>query len=55
MAWGGLSKTPIFEKTFPSGSADNIRIINRYKAESSGHAVEQGTPNVQTPVGKPCN
>ncbi|MGL2987784.1 hypothetical protein ACSVH5_09320, partial [Flavobacterium sp. RSSA_27] len=55
LAWGGLSKTPIFEKTFPSGSADNIRIINRYKAESSGHAVEQGTPNVQTPVGKPCN
>lgn len=55
LAWGGLIDAPIFNATFPPGSAENIRIINRYKAESSGHAVEQGTPNVQIPVGKPCN
>ncbi len=54
LAWGTLSKAPIFEKTFPSGSANNIRITNRYGAESSGRVVGQGTPNQQTPVGKPC-
>jgi hypothetical protein len=55
LAWGGLSGTPIFNETYKPGSAESIRILNRYKAESSGHAVEEGTPNVQTPVGKPCN
>jgi hypothetical protein len=55
LAWGGLSAAPIFDKTFPPGSDESNRILNRYKAESSGHAVGQGTPNVQTPVGKPCN
>lgn len=55
LAWGGLSAAPIFDKTFPPGSADNIRILNRYRAESSGHAVEQGTPNAQSPVGKSCS
>lgn len=55
LAWGGLSGTPIFNETYPLGSAENTRILNRYRAESSGHAVEQGTSNQQTPVGKPCN
>ncbi|MBF4473755.1 hypothetical protein [Flavobacterium sp. HJJ] len=55
LAWASLNEAPIFNKTFPPGSADNIRILNRYRAESSGHAVEQGTPNAQSPVGKPCN
>ncbi|MBF4473759.1 hypothetical protein [Flavobacterium sp. HJJ] len=55
LAWGGLSAAPIFDKTFPPGSAESNRILNRYKAESSGHAVEQGTQNAQSPVGKPCN
>jgi len=54
LAWGSLRDAPIFEKTFPKGSTDNIRIANRYKAESSGHAVEMGTPDQQSPVGKPC-
>ncbi len=54
LAWGSLSKAPIFNKTFPPGSTDNIRITNRYKAEGVGRAVDQGTPNQQTPVGKPC-
>lgn len=55
LAWGGLSGTPIFDKTFPAGSIENTRILNRFRAESSGHAVDQGTPNEQAPVGKPCN
>lgn len=55
LAWGSLMDTPIFNKTYPPGNAETIRIINRYKAESSGHAVAQGTPNEQIPVGKPCN
>lgn len=55
LAWGGLIETPIFDATFPPGSTESIRIKNRYRTESSGHAVEQGTPNQQSPVGKPCN
>ena len=55
LAWGSLRDAPIFEKTFPTGSTDNIRIANRYKAESSGHAVDIDTPNQQSPIGKPCN
>ena len=55
LAWGSLRDAPIFEKTFPTGSTDNIRIANRYKAESSGHAVDIDTPNQQCPIGKPCN
>lgn len=55
LAWGGLSAAPIFDKKFPAGSIENIRITNRYKAESTGRSVGDGTPNAQTPVGKPCN
>ena len=55
LAWGGLSETPIFNKKFPAGSTEKIRITNRYKAESTGHSIGDGTPDAQTPVGKPCN
>jgi hypothetical protein len=55
LAWGGLKDAPIFDATFPPGSADYVRIINRYNAEALGRAVDQGTPNEQSPVGKPCN
>ena len=54
LAWGSLSAAPIFDKTYPPGTIENKRILNRYGAESSGHAIDQGTPNQQTPVGKPC-
>lgn len=54
LAWGSLSAAPIFDKTYPPGSVENKRILNRYGAESSGNAIDQGTPNQQTPVGKPC-
>ena len=55
LAWGGLRDAPVFNTTFPPGSAERIRITNRYNAESTGHSVGDGTPNAQTPVGKPCN
>lgn len=55
LAWASLMDAPIFNKTYPPGSSESIRIINRYRAESSGHVIEQGTPNEQSPVGKPCN
>jgi hypothetical protein len=55
LAWGGLRDAPVFNATFPPGSAERIRITNRYNAESTGHSVGDGTPNAQTPVGKPCN
>ena len=55
LAWGGLSAAPIFVETYPPGSAGNIRIKNRYAAESAGFTVGSGTPQAQTPVGKPCN
>jgi hypothetical protein len=55
LAWGGLKDAPIFDKTFPPGSVESIRIKNRYGCESIGHSVGDGTPYTQTPVGKPCN
>ena len=55
LAWGSLKDAPIFNATFPPGSADNIRILNRYSCESAGRPVVAGTPNEQKPVGKPCN
>lgn len=39
LAWGGLSAAPIFVKTYPPGSAESIRIKNRYAAESVGFIV----------------
>lgn len=50
LAWGGLMKAPIFAMTFPIGSVDYNRIINRYGCEQVGRSVGN-----QTPVGKPCN
>jgi len=55
LAWGGLKDAPIFDATFPPGSADNIRIKNRHLTEALGRAVDQGTPNEQSPLGKTCN
>ncbi|CAM2870743.1 hypothetical protein [Flavobacterium frigoris] len=55
MAWGGLVKTPIYNKKIPLGSAERARIENRYQAESLNRAVGQGTPSVQNPIGNPCN
>jgi hypothetical protein len=49
LAWGGLRGTPIYNETFPEGSADAIRIKARYGAESNG-----GTSGNQTAIGKPC-
>jgi hypothetical protein len=54
MAWGGLVKTPIYDKMIPIGSAERRRIENRYQAESTNRPVGQGTPSVQNPIGKPC-
>ena len=39
LAWGGLSAAPIFVETYPPGSAESIRIKNRYAAESVGFIV----------------
>jgi hypothetical protein len=50
LAWGGLIGTPIFDKTFPAGSDNEIRIRNTYAAEQIGKSV-----NNQNPAGKPCN
>jgi hypothetical protein len=55
LAWGGLSKTPVFDALFPAGSSDAQRIINRYAAEQTGHPIGQGTPQEQTQIGQPCN
>jgi hypothetical protein len=55
LAWAGLSAAPIFDKTYPPGSDESIRIKNRYAAEAVGFTVGSGTPQAQTPVGKPCN
>lgn len=55
LAWGSLSEAPIFNKTYLPGTDENIRITNRYAAESSGHSTGQGTINQQNTIGKPCN
>ena len=55
LAWAGLSAAPIFDKTYPSGNDESIRIKNRYAAEAVRFTVGSGTPQAQTPVGKPCN
>ncbi|OXG00005.1 hypothetical protein [Flavobacterium araucananum] len=55
LAWGGLREAPIYEKTFPTGTAERLRIDNRLAAEQTGHAIGEGTAQQQTPMGKPCN
>ncbi|MBQ0907656.1 hypothetical protein KBJ98_02945 [Flavobacterium sp. F-328] len=49
MAWGGLTGTKIFNKTYPEGSADRERILDRINTEM------KGTPyQGYTPLGTPC-
>jgi len=49
MAWGGLKGTKIFNKTYPQGSADRDRILDRINTEM------KGTPyQGYTPLGTPC-
>ena len=55
LAWGGLRSAPIFEKMFPVGSTDRIRIENRLAAEQTGNIIAAGTTSQQIPIGKPCN
>jgi hypothetical protein len=54
LAWGGLKDAPIYKATFPEGSAARTRAENRYACEQTGRIVGPGTPNAQTPIGKPC-
>ncbi|SNR23743.1 hypothetical protein [Flavobacterium sp. ov086] len=55
LAWGGLRDAPIFDKKFPQGTAERLRIDNRLASEQTSHTVGAGTPQEQTPIGKPCN
>ena len=54
LAWGGLKEAPIFDKKFPAGSVERIRIDNRYACESNGVSAGGDTISPQTAVGKPC-
>ena len=55
LAWGGLKDAPIYDKKFPAGSAERLRIENRYSCESNGGTAGSGTSAQQTAIGKPCN
>ncbi|MFV5701485.1 hypothetical protein ACM55F_06395 [Flavobacterium sp. XS2P12] len=55
LAWGGLYGTPIFDTLLPVGNPNRERIINRYACEQTGSPVGQGTANLQSPMGQPCN
>jgi hypothetical protein len=55
LAWGTLQKTPIFEAIYPIGNQNRQRILNRYETEQTGYPAGQGTLQVQTPLGQPCN
>ena len=55
LAWGTLQKTPIFESIYPIGNQNRQRILNRYQTEQTGLPAGQGTPQVQSPLGQPCN
>ena len=55
LAWGTLQETPIFESIYPIGNQNRQRILNRYQTEQTGLPAGQGTPQVQTPLGQPCN
>lgn len=55
LAWGGLQEAPVFSVLFPEGSAERSRILNRFICEQIGNPYGSGTPNVQSPVGQPCN
>jgi hypothetical protein len=55
LAWGGLSEAPVFDAKYPVGNLNRQRILHRYEAEQKGSNSGQGTPQEQTPLGKPCN
>lgn len=55
LAWGTLQQTPIFDSIYPIGNQNRQRILNRYQTEQTGYPAGQGTPQVQTPLGQPCN
>ena len=55
LAWGGLRDAPVYEKKFPVGTAERLRIDNRLASEQTGNTIGAGTPQQQTTIGKPCN
>ena len=55
LAWGGLNGTPVFDATYPAGNPNRQRILNRAACEQNGTTIGAGTPNAQTPIGKPFN
>lgn len=55
LAWAGLRDAPIYEKKFPVGTTERLRIDNRYTSEQTGNTIGAGTAQQQTPIGKPCN
>ena len=55
LAWGGLRDTDVYEKKFPVGTAERLRIDNRLASEQTGNTIGAGTPQQQATIGKPCN
>lgn len=55
LAWGGLSKAPVFDEKFPLGNPNRQRILNRLAAEQTGYSIGAGTKDEQKTIGKPCN
>lgn len=54
LIWFGFRDSPTFKNKYPEGSAAYNRIMNRARAEQTGHAIGEGTPYAQTPRGKKC-
>lgn len=54
LAWGGLHDTPIFDKTFPVGSTDRSRILNRLAAEQLAADNQSNGGERQYPIGSKC-
>lgn len=55
LAWGTLQESSVFNDKYKDGDPVKERILNRYRAESTGQSVETGTTKQQNPIGKPCN
>ncbi|MCC9016726.1 hypothetical protein [Flavobacterium lipolyticum] len=55
LAWGGLYKTPVFDQTFPEGSADRSRILNRLICEQQGIDTQNHGGERQYPLGSKCD
>lgn len=55
LAWANLSEAPIFDEYFKDRENEKERILNRYRCESTGNIVQQGTVKEQKPVGRSCN